>query len=195
MRLIYLTHPEVTVDPNIPVPQWGLSPVGQARAEALAKRGVLPHRAPLIASSERKAVALAEILARHTHGLVHTDGALDENDRSATGYLPADRFEALADRFFAEPEKSAEGWERAVDAQERVVRAVAEALERVREPAVFCGHGGVGTLLKCFVAGRPIGRDEDQGRRGHAGGGNAFVFDFEARRLIADWMPFEEFAG
>lgn len=195
MRLIYLTHPEVTVDPAVPVPQWDLSAAGAARAEALGRRGVLPHRAPLIASSERKAIALAEILARHTHGLVHTDAALDENDRSATGYLPAQAFEAMADRFFAEPETSAQGWERAVDAQARVVRAVAEALERVREPAIFCGHGGVGTLLKCHVAGRPISRDEDQGRRGHPGGGNAFVFDFEARRLIADWMPFEAFAG
>ena len=36
------------------------------------------------------------------------------------------RHEALADRFFADPHHSAEGWERAVDAQHRVVTALAD---------------------------------------------------------------------
>ena len=27
----YLTHPQVQIDPDVPVPQWGLSPVGRAR--------------------------------------------------------------------------------------------------------------------------------------------------------------------
>ena len=44
-------------------------------------------------------------------------GSLHENDRSATGYLPPNQFEAMADRFFAEPQASVLGWERAVDAQ------------------------------------------------------------------------------
>ena len=30
----FVTHPEVVVDPQIPVPDWGLSPVGWKRIEA-----------------------------------------------------------------------------------------------------------------------------------------------------------------
>ena len=35
----YLTHPEVVIDPSIPVPQWRLSPMGRARAEYVAGLG------------------------------------------------------------------------------------------------------------------------------------------------------------
>ena len=59
--------------------------------------------------------------------------ALHENDRSATGYLPPDRFEAVADRFFAEPETSVLGWERAVDAQARIVACVARIVAAGRQ--------------------------------------------------------------
>ncbi|MCS3495855.1 hypothetical protein M2189_005186 [Bradyrhizobium japonicum] len=35
----YLTHPQVQIDPTVPVPQWGLSPLGRTRTEALANAG------------------------------------------------------------------------------------------------------------------------------------------------------------
>lgn len=37
----YLTHPQVSIDPSIPVPCWGLSEVGKARTEALTVAGGL----------------------------------------------------------------------------------------------------------------------------------------------------------
>ncbi len=37
---------------------------------------------------------------------------------------------------------------------------------------VFCGHGCVGTLLKCHLGGRPIRLEEDQRRMAAPGGGN-----------------------
>ena len=39
MRALYLSHPQVKIDANVPVPQWGLSDVGRGRAEAFAARG------------------------------------------------------------------------------------------------------------------------------------------------------------
>ena len=72
---------------------------------------------------------------------------MHENDRSATGYLPGPEFEATADRFFAEPQISVRGWERAIDAQARILGAVAETL--ARHPGgdlLLVGHGAVGTL-------------------------------------------------
>lgn len=119
--------------------------------------------------------------------------AFNENDRTATGYVSAPRFEQLADAFFGRPEESAEGWETARHAQARVVAAVEAALAAhgQREPIIFNGHGAVGTLLKCAFAHRPIARAEDQRRIGDRGGGNVLAIRLRDRALLGDWTPME----
>lgn len=197
MRALYLTHPQVAMDPNVPVPLWGLSAEGRRRAEDFAARSAVPRGATIFSSSERKAVELAEIIAAVAGGPIVSDHMMGENDRSATGFLPPELFEATADRFFAEPETSVDGWERAVDAQARIVDAVRVALAGVSQDAIviFCGHGAVGSLLKCHVGGRSIDRAEDQGRTGGTGGGNGFVFDFARRQLHSEWTRIEDIAA
>ncbi|UXN74390.1 phosphoglycerate mutase family protein [Devosia sp. A8/3-2] len=197
MLALYVTHPQVRMDPNVPVPLWGLSEEGRRRAEAFAARGVIPSGAPIFSSSERKAVELAEIIAAVTASIIACEHAMGENDRSATGFLPPELFEATADRFFGAPETSIDGWERAIDACARIVDAVATALAGVSDdaPVVFCGHGAVGTLLKCHVGGRAITRAEDRGHTGGPGGGNGFVFDFTARQLHSEWTRIEDIAA
>ena len=196
MRALYITHPQVNMDANVPVPLWGLSPLGRQRALAFAARGVVPADAMIFSSRETKAMELAEILAAPLGALVLSDHLMGENDRSATGFLPPALFEATADRFFAEPEASIDGWERAIDAQRRIIDTVATALASVPDgvPAVFCGHGAVGTLLKCHVGRRPIARSEDQSRHADRGGGNCFSFDLEAMRLGCEGTAMEDFA-
>lgn len=196
MRALYVTHPQVRMDPNVPVPLWGLSDIGRQRAEAFAASGVVPRGAMIFSSRETKAMELADILAEKAGTLVLADHLMGENDRSATGFLPPELFEATADRFFGEPERSIDGWERAVDAQSRIVSTVTTALASVPRgtAAIFCGHGAVGTLLKCQVSGRAIARSEDQRRLADPGGGNCFVFDLVAGELHCDWTRMEEFA-
>lgn len=194
MRALYLTHPQVRLDAAVPVPLWGLLPDGRARAQAFAERGVVPMGTMVFSSRETKALELAELLAAPAGTPVMSDHAMGENDRSATGFLPPTLFEAQADRFFAQPQQSADGWERAIDAQARIVSTVRTALASVPEdmPVIFCGHGAVGTLLKCRIGNRRISREEDQGRIGVPGGGNGFLFDLAARQLLTDWTPMEE---
>ena len=196
MRALYVTHPQVLMDVNVPVPLWGLSPEGLQRAARFAQSGAVPEGAMIFSSRERKALELAEILAAQAGTVVLSDHLMGENDRSATGFLPPELFEATADRFFAEPEHSVDGWEPAIDAQRRIVRTVTTALASVPTdtPAIFCGHGAVGSLLKCHVAGRPISRDEDQTRTGGIGGGNCFVFDLAENRLHCEWTRLEDFS-
>lgn len=196
MKALYVTHPQVVIDPNVPTPRWGLNEKGLIRARAFAARGVVPHNAMVFASDETKATDLAGAIARAIGTAAIVDPAMGENDRSSTGFLAPERFEAAADRFFAQPDESIDGWETASAAQSRIVAAVRRALESVpaNTPAVFCGHGAVGTLLKCFVGGRRIARDEDQRRLADPGGGNAFVFDLAAMQLHTDWMPMEALA-
>jgi broad specificity phosphatase PhoE len=194
MRAVYITHPQVRLDPAVPVPLWGLSELGRSRAQAFADKGVVPKGTMVFSSRETKALELAELIAAAAGTPVLADHLMGENDRSATGFLPPALFEDTADRFFARPHESIEGWERAIDAQTRIVDAVATALLSVPAgtPAVFCGHGGVGTLLKCHVGTRRISREEDQRRIADPGGGNAFLFDLHARQLLTDWCTMEE---
>lgn len=195
MRALYVTHPQVAMSANIPVPLWALSDQGMRRAKAFAQSGVVPAGAMVFSSRERKALELADLLAAKAGTPVLSDHQMGENDRSATGFLPPDLFEATADRFFASPDASVDGWERAVDAQSRIVAVVTTALASAPAgtPVIFCGHGAVGTLLKCHVAGRPIARSEDQGRTGGTGGGNCFVFDLDAGALCCEWTAMEDF--
>src|SRR5215217_2591718 len=179
MAALYLTHPQVRLDPAVPVPLWGLSEEGMARAKTFAERYIVPPGTFVFSSRETKALELAEILAAKAGTPVLADHLMGENDRSATGFLPPAMFEETADRFFAQPLESIEGWERAIDAQARIVATIETALSSLPKdfPVIFCGHGAVGTLLKCHLGQRPIARAEDQSRHGHRGGGNGFLFD------------------
>jgi broad specificity phosphatase PhoE len=185
----YLTHPQVQIDPDVPVPQWGLSPVGRARTEAVAEATWLSRTTQVISSGERKAIETAEIIARTLGIMIEIREAMHENDRSATGFLPPAEFEQVADEFFARPLASVRGWERAIDAQARIVREAEEVLARNRlGDVLFVGHGGVGTLLLCHYAGHPIDRVHDQG----AGGGHVFTFARGGRRILHAWRKMED---
>ncbi|SLN66359.1 Histidine phosphatase superfamily (branch 1) [Falsiruegeria litorea R37] len=183
---IYLTHAEVVIDPAIPVPDWGLSPVGAERTATLAAR--LPQSPiQVISSAERKALETAWPLAARFGTPVTVRPGMHENDRSATGFLPGPEFETAADAFFATPHQSIRGWERAIDAQSRIADEVRRAVNsHLDDHILFCGHGGVGTLLYCDLAGKPIDRTWDQ-----TGGGHWFAFDPDSWTALSQWAPME----
>lgn len=193
MLIHYLTHPQVAIDPAIAVPDWDLSQVGLERARSLATSAWTRDLTRIISSHERKAVTTARLLAEQAGCEVEIHDGLGENDRSATGFLPPPEFEAMADAFFARPQESVRGWERAVDAQARIVAGVAQALAARPVTGRICivGHGAVGTLLMLHVAREPISRMHDQ----PAGGGNMFSYDSEGPRLVHRWRRLEDIAG
>lgn len=173
MTVWFVTHAEPVVDPAAPIGSWGLSSVGRARAGA--------WRAPasrVVASTERKAVETAELVARGRP--VEQDPALGEIDRSATGYLPFDEFDAVVDAFFARPSESVRGWERAVDAQERIVAAV--RAQAGAGDVVLVSHGAVGALLLASLSGGSITRAAEQ-----PGMGSVLTLDPVAWRATSDW--------
>ncbi|MCO5126674.1 MAG: phosphoglycerate mutase family protein [Rhodobacteraceae bacterium] len=191
--LRYLTHPEVAIDPAVPVPDWGLSDRGRARVLALAARGWPAGTGRIASSAERKAAETAGILAAALGLQVEHRPAQGEIDRSATGYVPHERHEALADRFFADPDQSAEGWETARAAGARVLADLEALLARHGAgrgagDLLVVGHGGVGTLLYCHFAGLPPARRHDQ----PAGGGCVFALDLATRRPSHGWRRAED---
>lgn len=194
MYALYVTHPEVVIDPNVATPRWGLSSTGRSRAERFANHPLVRDLTRLVSSTETKALELAAILAKGCDAPVDSGDKFDENDRRSTGFVPAARFEELADALFGRPDESAEGWETARDAQRRVVEGFTEVLAShdATRPIGFTGHGAVGTLLKCHLGGLAIARSEDQRRIGNPGGGNVFVVRLSDRKLLTDWIPMED---
>lgn len=182
------------MDPAVPVPRWGLSEVGRARARAFAACADLSPYRRIVSSTEVKAQETAALLAEALGLAVEVARGMEENDRSATGYLPEVEFQQMADAFFARPEESVRGWERAQDAQTRIVAAVTRTLAELQDhrqvPVLFVGHGGVGTLLLCHLAGYPISRIHDQPP---VGGGCWFRAGAGARP--DRWHTMEERAG
>ena len=185
--LRYVSHPDVAVDPEVAVERWTLSPHGERRAARLREQPWVPEVRRIVSSEETKAIRTAEILAAHLGlGVEVLDGS-GENDRSATGFLPSAEFEVMADRFFAHPEQSAAGWERAVDAQTRITGALAPVLaEAARTETVVVGHGGVGTLWYCALTDQEISRRHDQPGQGHY-----FTVDAITSTVLHGWQPIE----
>jgi broad specificity phosphatase PhoE len=189
MNLYFITHPNVVVSRDVPVPRWPLSELGRKRMRAGLRQPWVREITAVYCSSEQKAIDGAEILAGHL-ALDFTQVAeLGENDRSATGFLPPEEFERVADQFFASPDQSIRGWERAIDAQSRVVRAVERIAEQNSRGAVaLVSHGAVGTLLYCHLAGEPIARRWDQPPNG---GGNYYCFSLAPSRVFSWWREFD----
>ena len=168
-KLRYITHPEVTVDPSVAVTRWNLSPVGLARAHAIVRQPWASAIGRIVSSTEAKAVQTATILSEHLGISIEIREDLGENDRSATGFVAPTRFEALADAFFAEPTRSVAGWERADDAQRRIVAGLADLLRVTREYA-------------------PGVRRHDQPGQGHY-----VTVDLPSGRVEHPWRPIDHF--
>ena len=167
MRCLFLTHPEVVVDPSVPVTQWHLSQRGASRIEAFAASGALAGFDVVISSNETKAVQAAEVIGEALGLPTGRSAGLGENDRSSTGFLAPDEFERTADEFFSFPTRSVRGWETAAAAQSRIVGAVRSAVSKQPDGSIiFVAHGAVGTLLLCSLLRRPISRSLDQPRQG-----------------------------
>ena len=189
-RLLFLTHPEVVIDPAVPVPRWHLRADGVARLRRFAASGALDGVGAGWASTECKAIETAGILAAARGLGVRVREDLGENDRSATGFLPPPEFERMADAFFANPTESVRGWERAIDVQARIVGAVralvaAETAQGdIPGDILVAAHGAVGALLRGHLLGAPISRKLDQ-----PGAGCWFAVDLPGWRLLTpDWQ-------
>ena len=191
--LRYVTHPEVAVDAGVPVARWSLSDRGRYRATAMLGQPWASSIGRIVSSDETKALETADLLAGPLGLVVEVRADIGENDRTATGFVPPDEFERLADAFFAEPDRSVRGWERAVDAQARIVAGLADLLT-VPTPydgdVVVIGHGGVGTLWYCHLTGQSIDRRHDQPGQGHY-----YTVDRDTGAVHHPWHPIDRPPG
>ncbi len=191
MRKVYfITHPEVIIDPDIPVPEWKLSEIGRKRMFQLLKNDWIQDIKSIYCSNEQKAIDGAGIIATHLGKSYKKLTDLGENDRSSTGYLKSDEFEKMANQFFSYPDQSIKGWEKAIDAQNRIIGIVDQIVDTDNSQGniIIISHGGVGTLLLCYIANLNISRSNDQPGQG---GGNYFCFDKKMKNLFHGWKSID----
>lgn len=194
-KAYYITHPQVSIDPDIDVPRWGLSDVGKQRVaslvDKLSSNEAKKHELAIVSSDEVKAVETAKPIADFFKCELIIDPLMGENDRSATGFLKPDKFEQVANQFFSNPDENILGWESARDAQKRIVdRFNAHLSDNEDLNIIFVGHGAVGTLLYCHLAGETIDRKFDQ----TGGGGNFYKIDTSTSSALTHWQPIENFS-
>ena len=185
--IFFLTHPEVVIDPAIPIPDWRLSDVGRRRMERFVGQAQSQGLVAAYSSAERKATDGAAIAAAAL-GVPHRiDPELGENDRSATGYLAPAEFWQVVEVFFDRPDESVRGWETARAAQTRIVRAMKRLLAGEQAPGdlLVVSHGGVGRLLAAHLQGVEIGQED---RPEHPGGGCWLEIDRETLRIRRTWQ-------
>lgn len=185
--VVFISHANVVVNPEIPVPDWGLSEKGIQRHETFNRHPLVESISSIYSSKEQKAVDAATILSRHIQHAFQQIEELGEMDRSSTGYLVEKEFEETADRFFASPYTSIRGWEKAIDAQRRIVGIVKEIIKTDQNAGniAIVSHGGVGALLLCYLLDKSISRKFDQPANG---GGNYFCFGRNSLKVKSRWQ-------
>lgn len=191
MRPIYfITHPNVVIDPEVPVQRWPLSMLGRERMVAMLGQPWIQEVTAIYCSTEQKAIDGAQIIAGHLSLPFTQISELGENDRNSTGFLEPAEFERVADVFFSDPENSVRGWERAIDAQSRIVRCVETIAETDNTTGAIAivSHGAVGALLFCALSEQPISRKWDQPP---TGGGNYFRCSLNPKHAEHWWKPID----
>ena len=191
-RILFVTHPEVVIDPGKPVSEWPLSPLGRERMQRFAEYLRGGKIEVIYSSDEQKALDGASILADALGIPAKINDELGENDRSSTGYIAPPKFWEVVTEFFAHPDESVLGWETARHAQARIVVAMSRIAESHRDAhsIAVVSHGGVGRLLMAHLQGRAIG-DEDI--PDHPGGGCLFVTTDAPPILQSGWTTIENY--
>jgi broad specificity phosphatase PhoE len=168
------------------VRDWHLSDEGRARLLRVINAPWVSRVTRVVASSEYRAIETADIFASRRNLPVEVHAEIDDNRRPVSEFLSVMEIDAAVDAFFARPEESARpGWETAAEAQRRVAAGIDALIENGTGGGdlLIIGHGRIGTLLLCHLAGLPISRDHFQ----PTAGGNLFAFDCASRKLLFRW--------
>jgi broad specificity phosphatase PhoE len=148
--LYLVRHGRALVDRTRPAHEWTLDPAYDDDVRAL--RGRLPTEARWFSSPEPKAFMTARLL---TEDPIEVVADLREQERDTTDWI--EDFEPVVARAFAEPDLPAyDGWVPLAQTRRRVVRAVAQIVDRPGDTdLVLVGHGTAWTLVVAALTGRP----------------------------------------
>jgi broad specificity phosphatase PhoE len=185
--LYLVRHGRTQPDPATAAALWPLSATGRAETARLAAHPRWAEVAGFYASPEEKAIETARLLSEpHGQSLtILTD--LREVERGSA--FLAD-YDAAVREFFARPDESVHGWERAVDAGRRVAGCLEQISARAGDrPVAVVSHGLALTLgLAALV---PLDQPLWEFWR-RIGFSSVGVLDLVRRRLVQEFCQQQE---
>ncbi len=185
MKLYFITHPSVNIDPNIPVNKWSISEEGWKQVRNLSDEPFWKEVDVIFASTEQKANKAAEYWSRKFNiPLTIVDG-IEEIDRSSTGFLSED-FWKVVDEFYAEPSERVRGWESANECLKRMISTIDNITKNNQGKNIaIVSHGAVENLYACHIKGITPSHITGQTKIG-----SWFVLDLNTRKIISDWREY-----
>src|SRR5689334_6316260 len=155
MPYLYLIrHPRTHVDPARPSYEWSLSEQGRAQVDVLAEAPFCKAVQAIYASNQSKATEPANAIGTRYGITVTIVPELAEVSRGTETYLNAADYNSALTGFFAMPESSVEGWERATDALARFNDALEDIIKRhIDESILVFSHSMVLTLYSAMLDG------------------------------------------
>jgi broad specificity phosphatase PhoE len=150
-RLILIRHSAVLVDPNVPAAQWRLSADGRSRCHQLADQLRPYHPTRFITSDEAKAVGTGQAMASRLGLPYTTEPDLHEHNRAGLPFFEDKAAWASAvAHFFAQPDQPVLGHETAVQARQRLERALARLQQQYpHDRLALVSHG---RILTAFIS-------------------------------------------
>lgn len=149
MTKIYLIRHAETEPAGDDPTMWPLSERGEDQVRVLAAQPFWTEVKAIVTSDELKAVATVSDIAIQRGIPFFKHEGLRELKRTP-GWLAA--YDERVREVFARPAQSVEGWERAADAQARVLACVDELIARFDpEPFAVVSHGMLIALLLASV--------------------------------------------
>jgi broad specificity phosphatase PhoE len=184
--LIFVTHPDVDVDPSRPRSEWTLSTKGFEELQNLIAKDFWGNIKSIFCSKEFKASQVAEKIAEvHNLKVIKIDG-LEEINRESTGFLPEEKYRLAIEDFYIHPADSYKGWETAYEATERIKECVNRLVKESEDSYfVIIGHGMIGSCLSCWIKGIDPTFNEDNGISS-----SYITIDWDNKKIIHDWEKY-----
>lgn len=149
----FITHPEVIPDPAIPISMWDYTDYGWARWEKILKKLWIKEIERLYSSPQVRAVKAAQQMADSLGYNLRIREDLGPIIRPDKKFLPAEEFAAAKGQFYEFPGNSIVGWEKAIDAQKRIIVAVDTILQESQNinHIGVVSHEDMAILLLCHI--------------------------------------------
>lgn len=153
-QLILIRHAAPVIEPGRAAKAWTLPPDAVGPVERLGAQIDAERLVEIVSSTETKAVATAEMLAKRFSMAWRIAEGLHEHERGVLPWMAEDQWRAQLAEFFARQDELIFGLETANRALQRFRAAVKSTLDTARAgDVVIVSHGTVMSLLLAEITG------------------------------------------
>lgn len=183
-KIYYITHPLAKIEPDKPNTEWSLLEDSEEELERLSVMDFWKDIDLVFSSPEKKALQTAEYIKEHNNINYDVSDDLNEVRRESYQFVELQKYLKQVEDFYLHPEDSCNGWEKAVDAQKRLINFLDKIMVEDKDIAVI-SHGIIGTLLACYLKKVDPTFNEDP-----KVSGCMMVVDWKAKNIISEWEKY-----